>query len=350
LSNVVTEENCDKGSGKKFSIQAAAKDQGRRLDQFLSEADLHLSRSQAKKLIEEGTILLNQKPTKPSTHLKRGDIVSGVLLKPEPLALSPEPLPLTILYEDSSIIVVDKPAGMVVHPAYGNPSGTLVNALLYYCKDLAGINGIIRPGIVHRLDKDTSGVMVVAKDDQAYHELAKQFKNRTVEKAYMAIAYGQFSKEEGLIDSAIGRHPNQRKRMSTRTKRGRMAITRWRVIERFDVFTLLEIFPQTGRTHQIRVHLSSIGHPILGDPMYGRKGRPGAIHDPMLRECIRRINRQALHAHRLAFRHPQTEKRVEFESPIPHDIRNVLEWLRSPKNHSSSEKNTPLSLDGRGLG
>ena len=333
------------GSGKQFSIQVATKDQGRRLDQFLSEANLPLSRSQAKKLIEEGTILLNQKPTKPSTNLKKGDIVSGILLKPEPLALSPEPLPLTILYEDPFIIVVDKPPGMVVHPAYGNPSGTLVNALLYHCNDLAGINGVIRPGIVHRLDKDTSGVMVVAKDDRAYHELAKQFKNRTVEKAYMAIAYGQFSKEEGLIDSAIGRHPSQRKRMSTRTKRGRTAITRWKVIERFDVFTLLEIFPQTGRTHQIRVHLSSIGHPILGDPMYGRKGRPGAIRDPMLRECIRRINRQALHAHRLAFHHPQTGKRVEFESPIPHDISSVLEWLRFPQNHSSSEKNTPLSLE-----
>jgi len=336
--------------GKPFSILVAAKDQGRRLDQFLSEALLNLSRSQSKKLIEERTILLNQKPTKPSAHLKKGDIASGILPKPEPLSLNPEPLPLTILYEDRSIIVVDKPQGMVVHPAYGNPSGTLVNALLYYCKDLAGINGVIRPGIVHRLDKDTSGVMVVAKDDQAYHELTKQFKNRTVEKAYLAIVYGQFSKEEGLIDSAIGRHPSQRKRMSTRTKRGRTAITRWRVVERFDGFTLLEIFPKTGRTHQIRVHLSSIGHPLLGDPMYGRKGRPGAIHDPMLRECISRMNRQALHAHRLAFRHPQTGERVEFESPISQDMRSVLEWLRFHKNHSSSEKNTPLSLDGRGLG
>jgi len=315
--------------GNSFSILVTAKNQGRRLDQFLSETDLNLSRSQAKSLIEKHHIFLNQKPTKPSAHIKAGDTVSGTLPKPSPLSLKPEPIPLTILYEDSSIIVIDKPSGMVVHPAYGNPSGTLVNALLYHCKDLGGINGVLRPGIVHRLDKNTSGVMVVAKDDEAFHQLTKQFKNRTVEKVYFAIVYGKFRQNEGLIDSAIGRHPSERKKMSTRTKKGRAAITRWNKLEEFDSCTLLEIFPQTGRTHQIRVHLSSIGHPLLGDPLYGRKGRPGAIHDPVLKECVKRMNRQALHAHRLEFDHPRTGERVQFFSPIPHDMKEVLEWLRS---------------------
>jgi 23S rRNA pseudouridine1911/1915/1917 synthase len=330
--------------GKYSSIRVPEKDQGRRLDQFLSETDLNLSRSQAKSLIKKNYVLLNQRPTKPSIHLKAGDFISVAFPRPEPLSLNPEPIPLAILYEDPSVIVVDKPAGMVVHPAAGNPSGTLVNALLYHCNDLRGINGVLRPGIVHRLDKDTSGVMVVAKDDEAYQQLIKQFKNRTVEKVYLTIAYGKFRQEEGLIDSAIGRHPSQRKRMSTRTRRGRMAITRWKRIESLDGFTLLEIFPMTGRTHQIRVHLSSMGHPLLGDPLYGRKGRSGSIQDPVLKECVKRMNRQALHALRLTFSHPRTGERVQFESPVPQDMREVIDWLRK-----QSLKH-PLSLDGRGRG
>lgn len=315
--------------GKYFSFRVSEKDQGRRLDRFLSETDLNLSRSQAKNLIEKKMILLNQKPTKPSTRLKSEDTLSGTIPKPQPLSLEPESIPLTILYEDASIIVVDKPSGMVVHPAYGNPSGTLVNALLYHCKDLSGINGVLRPGIVHRLDKDTSGVMVVAKEDQAYQHLTRQFKNRTVEKRYLAITYGKFHQEQGMIDSPIGRHPSQRKKMSTRTRKGRAAVTRWKVLERLDGFTLLDIFPQTGRTHQIRVHFSSLGHPLLGDPLYGRKGRPGTIHDPVLKECMKRMNRQALHAHQLGFIHPKTGEKLEFVAPIPQDMKEVLEWLRS---------------------
>jgi 23S rRNA pseudouridine1911/1915/1917 synthase len=315
--------------GKHFSLQVSKRGQGRRLDQFLAETYLRLSRSQVKNLIENHHIFLNQRPTKPSARIKTGDLISGSLPQPTLLSLVPESLPLAILYEDPSILVIDKPPGMVVHPACGNVSGTLVNAILFHCKDLAGINGVLRPGIVHRLDKDTSGVMVIAKEDEAFHQLTKQFKNRTVDKVYLAIVYGTFSQDEGVIDSPIGRHPTVRKRMSTLTKRGRSAITRWKKVEEWEGCTLLEIFPQTGRTHQIRVHLSSIGHPVLGDSLYGRKGRYGVIHNSVLKEGVKKLNRQALHAQRLGFTHPRTGDRVQFESPLPRDMREVLEWLRS---------------------
>jgi 23S rRNA pseudouridine1911/1915/1917 synthase len=324
----------EKNQGRSFCLRVSEKDRGLRLDQFLSVTDLSLSRSQAKRWIEDGTLLLNGKPVKPSVHVKAGDVISGFLPEPHPLELEPEPLTLSILYEDPSLIVIDKPPGRVVHPAYGNPSGTVVNALLYHCKDLSGINGVLRPGIVHRLDKDTSGVMVVAKEDEAYQSLTKQFKDRAVKKTYLAIAYGTFGQEEGSIDAAIGRHPTQRKRMSTRTRKGRPAITRWRVLERLDGFTLLELFPQTGRTHQIRVHLASIGHPILGDPLYGRKGRSGTIQDAVLKGFVERMGRQALHAQRLSFIHPKTGEPVEFVSPLPDDMRDVLECLRSQRREA----------------
>jgi len=266
----------EKSQAKPFTIRVFEKDQGKRLDQFLSEAEPHLSRSQAKRLIEAQFIRLNERPTKPSVHVKTGDQITGVLPQPTPLSLEPEAIPLSILYEDSSIIVIDKPPGMVVHPAAGNPTGTLVNALIYHCKDLAGINGVLRPGIVHRLDKDTSGVIVVAKNDGAYRHLTKQFKNRIVEKVYLAVAYGTLGKEEGSIDSDIGRHPSERKRMSTRTKRGRPALTQWRVLERFKGVTLLELFPKTGRTHQIRVSPRFNWSPHLGGSSLWKEKKTGS--------------------------------------------------------------------------
>jgi 23S rRNA pseudouridine1911/1915/1917 synthase len=318
-----------KGEEKSFSISVAARDQGKRIDRFLSESALHLSRSHAKHLIEQKKIFLDGHPVKPSAHLKAGNTISGTLPRPAPLFLKPEPLPLAVLFEDSFMIVVDKPPGMVVHPAPGNPSGTLVNALLHHCRDLPGINGVIRPGIVHRLDKETSGVMAVAKDDSSYHELARQFKNRTVDKVYLAVAHGHVKQAEGLVDAPIGRHPDQRKKMSTKTRKGRTALTRWKVLERLGPFTFLEIYPQTGRTHQIRVHLSSMGNPLLGDPLYGRKGKSATTDDPVLRACVKRMNRQALHAHKLALNHPRTGERVQFVAPIPQDMEETLECLRS---------------------
>ncbi len=324
-------DNKNDKKGSPFSIQVSEKDKGIRIDQFLTKKLLNLSRSQAKNLIEMGIILLNQKKTKPGIRLKSGDLISGIIPMAQPLSLEPEPIPLNVLYEDSSIIVIDKPPKMVVHPAPKNPSGTLVNALLYHCKDLTGINGIIRPGIVHRLDKDTSGVMVVAKNNEAYQGLISQFKNRTVEKVYIAIVSGKFEKMEGMIDSDIGRHPVERKRMSTRTKKGRKALTMWKVLEEFQNFTLLEIHPKTGRTHQIRVHLSSIGHPLLGDPLYGKKKNYLITDDSKLKNLIIKMGRQALHSHSLEFNHPETGERVRFYSPIPQEMKEVLEYLRSKR-------------------
>jgi 23S rRNA pseudouridine1911/1915/1917 synthase len=337
MTKTVTHGIEEKKQERIFSFQITEKDQAKRLDQVLAEASLELSRSQAKKLIEERIVLLNGKPTKPSIHIKIGDVISGMLPEPKPLSLDAEPLPLNVLYEDPSLIVIDKPAGMVVHPAAGNPSGTLVNALIHHCKDLAGINGVLRPGIVHRLDKDTSGVMVVAKNNEAFRELTRQFKDRTVEKTYLAIVHGTFGLDEGVVEADIGRHPTQRKRMSTHTRKGRPALTRWKVMQRFDGMSLLEIVPQTGRTHQIRVHLSSIGHPLLGDPLYGRKGRRGTLQDPLLKRCAERLGRQALHARRIKFTDPRTGERVEFISPIPEDMSKVIECLRSAHKEKQRE-------------
>jgi 23S rRNA pseudouridine1911/1915/1917 synthase len=238
-----------------------------------------------------------------------------------------EAIPLKVLYEDRHLIVVDKPAGLVVHPGAGNYSGTLVNALLHRCPDLAGIGGVLRPGIVHRLDKDTSGVLVVAKDDLAHRSLSDQFRKHTAERNYMGIVFGQLA-EEGQVDAPVGRHPTHRKKMSARPRKGREARTHWRVLERFRFFNLAEFRLQTGRTHQVRVHLSSIGHPILGDPLYGGRKRLASVEPLPLRQGLQRLKRQALHAASLGFVHPVTGDALKFSSPLPEDIQEAIALLR----------------------
>lgn len=301
-------------------------EQGLRLDVFLTQRDGSLSRSQAKRLIEDGSVLIDGKPARASHRLKSGESVLVRKPPPAPSGIVPEEIPLDILYEDDAILVVDKPAGMVVHPAAGNPRGTLVNALQFHCGSLSAVGGVMRPGIVHRLDKGTSGLMVVAKSDEAHQRLSEQFKKRQVSKLYTALVHGSPKQDEGAVDAAVGRHPVERKKMSTASRRGKPALTRWRVLERYGAFTLLEARIETGRTHQIRVHLGSLGHPVAGDSVYG--GSKRVIEPPALRAVLKKLARQALHASRLSFRHPVTGREMTFESPLPEDMAEVIRFLR----------------------
>lgn len=313
---------------ERFTLKVDEGDRGKRLDLYLAEHLTSTSRSQIQRYIRAGQILLNGAKAKVGAKLKGGDLVAGWLPEPIPPVPVPEQLPLTILYQDRDIAVVDKPAGMMVHPAGGVRSGTLVNALLFYVRDLGGVGGVLRPGIVHRLDKGTSGVMVVAKNDQAHEALVSQFKERVVMKRYLALVHGIMKDDKGVIRAPIGRHPKDRIRISLRTKRPKEAESHWRVMERFAGFTLVEVTPRTGRTHQIRVHLSSIGHPIVGDPIYTKKSRLNEINDHVVRGAIRALGRQALHACYLSFHHPRTGVLMEFSSPLAADIERVLEVLR----------------------
>ncbi len=297
------------------------------MDTYLSQRVFELTRSQIKKLVQEGLILLNQSPSKPAARLRKGDVISGSIPTPRRLDLIPQDIPLDILYEDPWIVVINKPAGMVVHPGAGIDSGTLVNALLFHCKDLSQINGIIRPGIVHRLDKNTSGVMVAAKNAAAHHHLSAQFRTRQIGKRYVALVHGEMREWEGVIEAPLGRHPKERKRISIHTRKARNAITQWRVIEQFKGFSLLEVVPKTGRTHQIRAHLSSRGHPIVGDPEYRRARWIEGIRDPRTREGIRSLKRQALHSERLGLVHPRSGAFMEFSAPLPEDMAGIIQFL-----------------------
>ena len=304
-----------------------SQDAEQRLDVFLSQRKNNLSRSQIKRLIEQGQVKVGGKKTKAGLRLKTGDEVCLTFPEPREPEIRAEPLPLTILYEDSHLLMIDKPAGMVVHPGAGNYSGTLVNALLHHCRDLGGIGGVLRPGIVHRLDKDTSGVLVVAKNDAAHQSLSDQFKKHAPARKYLGIVFGQLP-EEGQVNFPIGRHPTHRQKMSARPRKGREARTHWKVLERFPGFCLAEFRLETGRTHQIRVHLSSIGHPLLGDPTYGGRKGLAAIEPPALRQGLQRLPRQALHAATLGFIHPAGGEYLEFSSPLPPDMEEVLTLLR----------------------
>jgi 23S rRNA pseudouridine1911/1915/1917 synthase len=318
----------DASGGRQVHLTVASEQSGLRLDLFLTGREIGLSRSQTQRAVEEGRVQVNGRPVRSGRKVKAGDDVTICLPEARPSGVLPEAIPLKILYEDASLLVIDKPAGMVVHPAAGHSNGTLVNALLHHCRDLSGIGGVLRPGIVHRLDKGTSGLLVVAKSDEAHRGLAGQFKRHEVRKTYLALVYGDPKTDRGRIEAAVGRHPTDRKRMSTQSRRGRSAVTVWRVRERYGVAALLEVDIETGRTHQIRVHLTDLGHPVVGDRVYGGAGRIRTVGDPAARSRMKAFDRQALHAWRLAFTHPVTGEKMKFSSPLPEDVAGLCAFLR----------------------
>ena len=301
-----------------MTFAAEKEDIGIRIDVFLADALEDVSRSGVQKLMEQGHIQLNGKAVKPNYKLREKDVIDVQIpdvVEPEIL---PENIPLDILYEDQDVIVLNKPQGMVVHPAPGHTSGTLVNALMYHCgAELSGINGEKRPGIVHRIDKDTSGVLMVAKNNAAHQSLAEQLAVHSITRKYNAIVYNGFSEESGTVDQPIGRNPQDRKKMAVTQKHSRHAVTHYRVLERLGNFTLIEAQLETGRTHQIRVHMTYIGHPLLGDTVYGKKKQPFGLEG------------QVLHARVLGFRHPSTGEYMEFEAPLPPYFETLLTRLKA---------------------
>lgn len=305
---------------KKFTYRILPEHANKRLDLFLTgQKELGQTRSQLRRLIDEGLVKVNGQQGKASQKLKENDAVALEIPPPVDLDAKPENIPLDIVFEDRDIIVVNKPRGLVVHPAAGNQTGTLVNALLHHVPDLAGIGGVARPGIVHRLDKDTSGLIVVAKNDLAHQSLTKQFKDKTIYKQYLALVYGVVKSDSGVIDKPIGRHPRFRQKMAVfddySSSHSREAVTEFKVLERFKGFSLLECVIKTGRTHQIRVHLASINHPVVGDPLYG----------PSRQKF--NVGGQLLHAASLSFDHPRTGKRLDFSVGMPAEMGRVIKVL-----------------------
>jgi 23S rRNA pseudouridine1911/1915/1917 synthase len=306
---------------------ADAEAEGLRVDVWLARRLPSLSRARLQALVARQGVRIDGRSCRPSTRLRPGQEVVVLVPDPIPAAPAPEVIPLRVVYEDPHLLVIDKPAGLVVHPGAGNPSGTLVNALLGRVSDLSGIGGVLRPGIVHRLDRGTSGLLVVAKDDETHRRLVRQFASRAVEKEYLALVHGVPSTRSGEVSSPIGRDPVHRKKMSVRAPRGREARTAWTREETFDGASLLRVHLHTGRTHQIRVHLASIGHPVVGDAVYGGKRAPSSRRSAA-REALRALVRPALHAARLAFTHPASGERVSFTAPLPPDLDLALERLR----------------------
>ena len=304
-------------------LTVAREHDGLRLDNFLTALLPEQSRSLLQRLIKEGHVRGPSAALRASTAVHEGQVYTVDIPAPVAAAPAPEPIPLRVVFEDPDIVVVDKPAGMVVHPGAGHAGGTLVNALLHHVKDLSGIGGELRPGIVHRLDRGTSGLMVVAKHDRAHQELSRQFSDREVEKKYIALVWGVVQAGR-RIDAPIGRDPEHREKMSTRARRARHAVTRVTLARHFKGVSYLEVAIATGRTHQIRVHLSAIGHPIVGDPTYGGVHRRVAPH---LR-AVQRLERPFLHSAHLAFTHPADGRRVEFDSPLPLDLQDVLDDIQ----------------------
>jgi 23S rRNA pseudouridine1911/1915/1917 synthase len=306
-----------------FAFTVAPAEAGTRLDQFLAARPLPHTRSQIKRRIDEGEVRVNGAPAKPSRKLRAGDRVEFTPPPPAPAAFTPEAIPLTVVYEDHHLIVIDKPAGLVVHPAAGHGAGTLVNALLAHCHDLAGIGHALRPGIVHRLDRDTTGLLVAAKDEPTLVGLQAQFKRHSIHRAYVALVDGSLPAESGRWATRYGRDPRHRTRFTSKVAAGKPAVTNWRVLERLHGATLVEARLETGRTHQIRVHFREHGHPLVGDPVYGRPPR-----DARVRAAAHVLGRQALHARVLGFVHPITGAAIELESPLPADLQAAIAALR----------------------